>query len=71
MDEFKKIAKYKENGNLSDKEIEEIANLLNYQKYYMSIEHLIETLQMNNLILSSTPHFYRLRNQSLWKKFKK
>ena len=65
MDEFKKIAKYKENGNLSDKEIEEIANLLNYQKYYMSIEHLIETLQMNNLILSSTPHFYRLRNQSL------
>ena len=65
MSEFRRIAAYKENGIVKDKEMEEIANLVHYETSFISFEHLIETLRMNNYILESGTHLYRSGNQSL------
>lgn len=60
MNEFKKIASYKENGIVEEKEIKELADMLNVTSKFYSFEHFMDALTMNNLVLLSGPKKYRV-----------
>lgn len=60
MNEFKKFASYKENGIVEEKEMREIADMLDIPKKFYSFDHFLEQLTINNLVLLSGPKKYRV-----------
>lgn len=60
MNEFKKYASYKENGIVEEKEMRELADMLNIPSKFYSFEHFLDKLTINNLVLLSGPKKYRV-----------
>jgi DNA replicative helicase MCM subunit Mcm2 (Cdc46/Mcm family) len=59
MLEFKRVARYKEDGALGVSEMKEIAEMLQTQLKFPSFEHFLELLSMNNYVLQSSANSYR------------
>jgi hypothetical protein len=59
MTEFVRVARHKDGGNVEEKEMREIYDMLQISSKFPLFEQFVEALSMNNLILQSAPKKYR------------